>query len=89
MGAGERAVVDILPRLEEAVRRRLGNSPGTWRRVAQRKVVSEEQFRRYRGCRGQGGVGRGGVGLSAGAVAPMKRYVVSKERLRSRVGWAI
>ena len=29
---------------------------------------------------GWGGVGQGGVGLGAGTVAPMQRYVVSKEQ---------
>ena len=42
-GPGERAVVEVLSRQEEAVQRRLGNSPDTWRRMVRRQAVSEEQ----------------------------------------------
>ena len=65
-GAGERAIVVVLPRQEGAGQRCLGNSP-----EPRRPSGSE--------VRGDGGAVAAVPGLS-GACPPVQRYVVSKEQ---------
>ena len=65
----------------------LGNSPGPWRRVVRGtwRRKSSKGGAGVVGGMGWGGAGRDGVGVAAGTVAPMQRYVVSKEqRFRCR-----